>query len=136
MVNGASRGRVAWLDHAQNLDGFDDRPAAHHLRAKRPQDASLLTQKPDRPFVEVAMLQVSADILDWSHGTLFEKLKAFGAKKGCDAVVIVGRSDAHDLLQPSKPTAGYMGSCIQYVDATAANEGPLTELQASTARPR
>ncbi|MDB5218747.1 MAG: hypothetical protein JWO86_6674 [Myxococcaceae bacterium] len=86
------------------------------MRAKPVRDVALITQKPDRRFVEVSMLHISGDSLDWSSGTLFEKLRAFGAKKGCDAVLIVGRSDSRDLLDPSKPTAGYMASCIQYID--------------------
>jgi hypothetical protein len=89
------------------------------MRAKSPESVELITQKPDRPFVEVSMLHVSADTLDWSSGTLFQKLRAFGAKKGCDAVVLVGRSDSREILDSSQTSRGYMASCIQYVDAAA-----------------
>jgi hypothetical protein len=86
------------------------------MHTKPVRDVALITQKPDRRFVEVSMLHISSDSTDWSSGSLFEKLRSFGAKQGCDAVVIVGRSDSRDLLQPSRPTAGYMASCIQYLD--------------------
>jgi hypothetical protein len=86
------------------------------MHAKPVRDVALITQKPDRRFVEVAMLHISSDKLDLSKGTLFEKLRAFGAKRGCDAVLVVGRSDSHELLDSSQPSVGYMASCIQYVD--------------------
>ena len=70
------------------------------------------------------MLHISADSTDWTSGTLFEKLRAFGAKQGCDAIVIVGRADSTDILRPSKPTPGYMASCIQYVDLTGIVAAP------------
>jgi hypothetical protein len=94
------------------------------MHAKPVRDVALVTQKPERRFVEVSMLHISADSLDWSKGTLFEKLRAFGAKQGCDAVLIVGRSDSTDLLDPSKPMTGYMASCIQYVDESYAAAAP------------
>ena len=86
------------------------------MHAKPLHDVALITQKPDRRFVEVSMLHISADSLDLSRGSLFEKLRAFGARQGCDAVLIVGRSDSGDSLDPSRPMTGYMASCIQYVD--------------------
>lgn len=86
------------------------------MHAKPLRDVELITQKPDRRFVEVSMLHISSDRLDWSRGTLFQKLRAFGAKQGCDAVLIVGRSDSHELLDSSEASVGYMASCIQYVD--------------------
>ncbi len=77
---------------------------------------ALLTQKPDRPFVEVSALRVWDGDFDFSSGTQFQKLRAFGGRLGCDAVVVVGRSDSRSLLDRKRTQEGYLATCIQYVD--------------------
>ena len=83
--------------------------------AKDPSEVALLTQRPDRPFVEVSTLEILDASTDVTSGTLFSKLRASGARRGCDAVIVVGRSDGTPLFESGR-REGYLASCIQFVD--------------------
>jgi hypothetical protein len=89
------------------------------MAPREPEHVELLTQKPARPFVEVAMIRIRESKYDATAGTLFEKIRARGAKMGCEAVVIVGRDDDTELFDRHEPVVGYMASCIQYRDDRA-----------------
>lgn len=92
-------------------------PPVRSMVRRDPSEVSILTQKPDRPFVEVAAISVWDGSFDWSSGTLFQKLRRHAARMGCDAVVVVGRSDVPDLFDRSYQKEGYLATCIQYRDA-------------------
>lgn len=107
--------------------------------AKDPSEVPLLTQRPDRPFVEVSTLEIVAAQTDLTSGTLFSKLRVSGAWRGCDAVILVGRSDREPLFERGI-REGYLASCIQFVDGPPpvvrqATTGSLC-FAPGTARPR
>jgi hypothetical protein len=93
------------------------------MTPRAPEHVELLTQKPARPFVEVAMIRMQDSKYDASTGTLFEKIRARGAKMGCEAVVIVGRDDGTELFARDEPVVGYMASCLQYREERGALDG-------------
>lgn len=96
---------------------------------------ALLTQKPDRKFIEVSALNVWDGDFGWSSGTLFEKLRAYGGRLGCDAVVVVGRSDSRSLLDRDRTQEGYLATCIQYIDNATVAVTSGTAPSASTPPP-
>jgi hypothetical protein len=86
------------------------------MRPKAVEDVALVTQKPDYPFVEVALLRIQDSDYDWSHGTLLQKLRAHGAKLGCDAVIVLGTHRAGELFNRNANRTAHTASCIQYTD--------------------
>lgn len=101
------------------------------MTPRPPDDVELLTQKPSRPFVEVAMIRIEDSVYDATPGTLFEKIRVRGGKMGCDAIVIVGRDDGTELFDRSRKIPGYMASCLQYNEAAPRTEelGPAARLR-------
>jgi len=79
------------------------------------------TQRPSRPFVEVGMLearQASAYSVDSSSKVLRELVNA-AARRGCDAVVLMGSSDSvvgssNQYGGSVKTLHGYRATCVVY----------------------
>jgi len=67
------------------------------------------------PEVVVSTLQIVDSSTDLSRGTLFSKLRTDAARRGCDAVIVVGRSDRTPIFEGERQE-GYLASCIQYLD--------------------
>jgi hypothetical protein len=94
------------------------------LTARDPGTVEMFTSsKPERPFVEVGMLeaqQESVASLD-SETTVFSKLREDGASRGCDGLVVTGGNDAVVVTGHGSSTTlrGYRATCIVYKEVSA-----------------
>jgi hypothetical protein len=109
-------------------------PRPHALYVKKPEDVAIfMTGRPDRPFVEVGMIEVQQDLRGQEDArTVVAKMRQFAGKRGCDALAIFSSNDG--IWDPGGKLAasnvkGYRGSCIVYVDA------PPKAAEASLAAP-
>lgn len=72
-----------------------------------------------RPHVEVGLIEVLGDD-EWGpaeQAAMRESLRARGAERGCDAVVLLGEIDWVYVIENAHSTAerhGYRGVCIVY----------------------
>lgn len=87
---------------------------ARPMWPKRPEEVVVITQKPDRPFVEVALLRAQESDYDLSRGTLVQKLRAHAAKMGCDGVVLVGATQTGELFARDERRDALLATCIQF----------------------
>jgi hypothetical protein len=104
-----------------SLSYIPTRERPHTLYMRRPEQVEIfMTGKPDRPFVEIGMIESQQDSMsqDDARGVV-AKMRAFAGTRGCDALVIFAGNDAisdpgGDL--PASMLKGYRGSCLVYVD--------------------
>jgi hypothetical protein len=90
-----------------------------------------LTQKPDRPFKDVGMIEVQQEILnDSGTSALVGEIRRVAAQRGCDGVVISGANDAvvaTGYMQNgsgnfgARTLKGYRATCIVF------DQVPLSE---------
>jgi hypothetical protein len=84
---------------------MDTNPAPHALQPRTPDNVELLTAGPpqSRPYAEVAVFEATMGLFD-NATDMMNKLRASGAQRGCDAVV-VGPPDSRASLR---------GTCVVY----------------------
>jgi len=120
-------------------------PRPHTLYVKQPEDVAIfMTGRPDRPFVEVGMIEAQQDLRGREDArTVVAKMREFAGKRGCDALAIFSSNDG--IWDPGGKLAatnvkGYRGSCIVYVDAppkaaAASVAAPVAPVAAAAAKP-
>ena len=114
-----------------------DRP--HPLQVRKPEQVEIfMTGKPDRPFVEIGMIESQQeDASQDGSRALIAKMRAFAGKRGCDALVIFsdnntveGMGGPYSIVTTLK---GYRGSCLVYVSGPSASDPVAGEPVASPA---
>jgi hypothetical protein len=86
-------------------------PSPRALKARAPSVVELFTtSKPLKQYVEVGMIEVQDVSGLTSNESVFADLRAEAARRGCDAVIVTGRTET---------IKGYGGTCIVYEDAAA-----------------
>jgi hypothetical protein len=106
---------------------LNDSPRA--MQRRLPSTVELFTTRvPDRPYVEVAMIETrQGHMTGETSEDVFDMLRGQAAEMGCDGVVLLGANDAVE----SDPTSsgprtrvrtlhGYRGTCIMWRDADPA----------------
>lgn len=95
---------------------INERP--HTLYVKRPDQVEIyMAGKPDRPFVEIGMIEVQEDWQSPNSRDVVTKMREFAGQRGCDALAIFSGNDSmYDPGGKASATAvhGYRGSCIVY----------------------
>jgi hypothetical protein len=135
LVAGASVGCGTSLSYIPTRD----RPGPLYMR-KPEQVEIFMTSKPDRPFVELGMIESQQHELSGdSAQDVVEKMRAFAGEHGCDALVIFAGNDTvsdpgGDL--PSTSLKGYRGSCLVYVAGRPPAGSPPPPAASAFGRPQ
>ncbi len=80
------------------------------------------TQRPARPYVEVATIEV---VSPQGAESAMEALRKEAGERGCEALVLTGTKDsttvtATNRMVTSSQNSGYRGTCIVFTDSEAA----------------
>jgi hypothetical protein len=92
----------------------------HTLFVLRPEQVEIfMTGKPDRPFVEIGMIESQQEQYSQDDAAaVIAKMRAFAGKRGCNALAIFSGNDAVIGAGGRSPVTtlnGYRGSCLVYV---------------------
>jgi hypothetical protein len=112
---------------ALKLNYIETREPPRNLSLHAPEQVELfMAGKPNRPFVEVGMIESQQEESTSEDGAqeLVAKMRRFAGERGCDALVILGDNDATGVSGTQFVTAsytlkGYRGSCLVYTAAPA-----------------
>ncbi|CAN5916941.1 hypothetical protein BH11MYX4_BH11MYX4_60920 [soil metagenome] len=79
------------------------------------------TQRPDRPYVEVATIEV---VSPNGPTSAMERLRQEAGERGCDALVLTGTKDSTTITATNRTVtstqnSGYRGTCIVFTDGDA-----------------
>jgi hypothetical protein len=115
-----------------NYISTNERP--HTLYVRRPEQVEIfMTGKPDRPFVEIGMIESLQEKYSQDDSReIIAKMRAFAGTRGCDALTIFSGNDAvtgDGGRSPVTTLKGYRGACLVYVS------GPPTAAAAAWAAP-
>jgi hypothetical protein len=97
-------------------------PSPRALQARPPQTVEMISIAPQRPYVEVALIEALRS--KFSEDDSFTALRQLAAARGCDAVVLRMGSDQWDT---------WRGTCIVWDEAA---EGPRSGRDPSPGDPR
>ena len=79
------------------------------------------TQRPDRPYVEVATIEV---VSPSGPASAMERLRQEAGERGCDAIVLTGTKDSTTITATNRTitsteNSGYRAACIVFTDDAA-----------------
>jgi hypothetical protein len=101
-------------------------PSPRALQARDASQVELFTtSKPEKPYVEVGMIEAQQDT--WysvaSTQDVFASLRAEAGRQGCDGLIVTGSKDSTvgGGKGAMRTLEGYRGICIVYRDAAAVN---------------
>jgi hypothetical protein len=107
---------------AHNMLYRELNPSPRPLHERPPQTVEMISIAPQRPYVEVALIEALRS--KFSEEDSFTALRQLAAARGCDAVVLRTGSDQWDL---------WRGTCIVWDDAA---ESPRSGPDQSPGDPR
>jgi hypothetical protein len=91
---------------ALKLNYIETREPPRNLSLRAPEQVELfMAGKPNRPFVEVGMIESQQESHDAQE--LVAKMRRFAGERGCDALVILGDNDATEVIGTQFVTASY-----------------------------
>ncbi len=88
------------------------------MRARPPDQVSVVTTPPSRPYVEAGLIEVQTPLEDVSANELVASLREKAASTGCDAVLLLGGQNARTTFPGNAVSMkSYRGTCLVFASA-------------------
>jgi hypothetical protein len=92
--------------------------APQPMRPKAPDDVSIVSTAPNRPFVEVGFIEGWQENSLEEEASVLAKMRAKAGALGCDVLLITGTSNYVSGFRGSTDTeVGYHGACLVFGEA-------------------